>query len=196
MGGKSLEFHSKRKETLAAIDAGGWDYVVLQEYSTKPTDNIGDPKGFKADATKMYDRIKKSSPDAKVVLYMTWARHEKNDIYKKDFKDRTEMQSQLIKHYHDCVENYIPSHSESAKKDDLLLAPAGEAWQANYLDKNIMLHADELYHAGDAGKYLNALTIYATIYKSKVSGLKPQLGVSEEDAKYLQGIVDKLRVKN
>ncbi len=192
VGGKSLGFHSNRKETLQAIDEGNWDFVVLQEYSTNPTDNIGSPEEFKSNAVKLYDRIKTSSPEAKVVMYETWARHEKHDIYKKSFKDRTEMQSQLIKHYRDCAAKYIPTHCKSTDKADVLLAPAGEAWQANYLDRNIMLHADELYHAGDAGKYLNGLVIYATIYKSKVSGLKPQLSVSKEDAEYLQKIVDKL----
>ena len=164
VGGKSLGFHSSRKETLEAIDSGSWDFVVLQEYSVNPTDNIGNPDVFKADATKLYDRIKQHSPKAKVVMYETWARHEKNEIYPDTFKDRTEMQSQLIKHYHDCVEKYIPSHSKSESKKDLLLAPAGEAWQANYLDKNIMLHADELYHAGDAGKYLNTVWSYMQLY--------------------------------
>ena len=190
--GQSLEYHRNCEKTLAAIDAGGWGFVVLQEYSTRPTDNIGDPAGFKRDATWLYDRIKASSPQAKVVLYETWARNEFNDMYQEKFDNRMQMQNQLNKHYHDCVENYIPANSTAAVKDDLLLARVGEAWDINYWGRNMMLHDTDKYHAGNAGRYLNSLVIYSTIYGKKTSGLKPQLELSEEDAEYLQGIADRL----
>ena len=37
----TLQWHTTNPGTLAAIDQGGWDYVVLQEYSTRPTDSAG-----------------------------------------------------------------------------------------------------------------------------------------------------------
>ena len=188
--GETLSFHSTNANTLAAIDQGGWDYVVLQEYSTKPTDNAGDPAGFKADATFLYDRVKASSPAAHIILYETWARHEDHDIYPGTFTDRTQMQTQLITHYHDCVENYIPANSTFAVKTDVRLAPAGEAWHANYLDQNLMLHGSDLYHASSLGQYLNSMAIYSIIYHRMVAGLNPQLGISSADATYLQTICD------
>lgn len=186
VAGKSLEFHRNNENTLAAIDQGGWDYVVLQEYSTRATDNVGDPNGFKADATFLYDRIKKSSPKAQIILYLTWARHEKHGIYNDKFKNRDQMQSQIITHYRDCAVNYIPTHSKSSSKTDLNVAPVGSAWDVNYHGRNLMFHGEDLYHANNAGQYLNAMVIYSTIYQRAVAGLKPQLGVSEEDAVYLQ----------
>ena len=187
---KTLTFHTTHVHTLAAIDEGGWDYVVLQEYSTKPTDNIGDPEAFKAAATFLYDRIKLSSPAAQIILYETWARHEDHNFYPDSFADRDEMQEQLNFHYHDCADNYIPEYSEDVNKTDVNVAPAGEAWHANYHDLNIMLHGDDLYHACNNGQYLSAMAIYSTIYERMVIGLNPLLGVTETDATYLQTICD------
>lgn len=192
VNGKALGFHCQHEPTLKAIDEGGWDFVVLQEYSTNPTDNAGNPAEFKENAAWLYDRVKKSSPDAKVVLYETWARHEAHSIYKEKFGSRYEMQEQLIKHYHDCAENYIPAYSQSEKKNDILLAPVGEVWEKNYLWKNIMLHGDDLYHAGNVGQFLNAMVIYAAIYDAKVEGVKPLNGVSEGDAEYLAEVADQV----
>ena len=188
--GQSLSYHRTSATTLAHIDSGGWDYVVLQEYSTKPTDNVGPASVFKADATFLYDRVKASSPAAQIVLYETWARHEDHSIYPGTFTNRIQMQTQLNTHYHDCADNYIPTNSSAAVKTDVTVAPAGQAWHANYLDLNLMLHGGDLYHAGSLGQYLNSLAIYSTIYQSSVTGLSPQLGVSQADAAYLQTICD------
>jgi hypothetical protein len=185
-----LTYHRNDPTTLAHIDGGGWDYVVLQEYSTKPTDNVGPASVFKADATFLYDRVKASSPLAQIILYETWARHEDHSIYPDTFTNRIQMQTQLNTHYHDCADNYIPTNSTAAVKTDVTVAPAGHAWHANYLDLNLMLHGGDLYHAGSLGEYLNSLAIYSTIYQSPVTGLSPQLGVSEADAAYLQTICD------
>ncbi len=190
VGGQTLSYHSTSPDTLAAIDQGGWDFVVLQEYSTKATDNAGDPAGFKADATFLYNRVKASSPQAWIVLYETWARHENHSIYPNTFVDRDQMQTQVNTHYHDCAENYLPTHATFPIKTDVAIAPAGEAWHANYHDRNIMLHGSDLYHAGGAGQYLNGLAIYATIYHRRVIGLTPLLGVNATDATYLQSICD------
>ncbi len=195
IGGKSLSFHRTNPDTISAIDKGNWDFVVLQDYSTRPTDNIGDPAGFKTDAAALYDHIKKNSPKAKIVMYQTWARHEKNDMYPDKFSSRDEMQQQLIRHYHDCVENYIPANAGSTIKTDVLLAPAGEAWHENYHDRNLMLHDTDLYHAGTMGQYLNALIIYSTIYQRPVAGLKPLLNIETTEAHYLQSLSDKITAK-
>jgi len=191
VNGQTLEYHTTYAPTLAYIDQGNWDYVVLQEYSTRPTDStIGnaDPLQFKQDATWLYDRIKASSPDAVIVLYETWARHEDHSVYPTYYDDRDDMQEQLNYHYQDAAENYIPTHATYAIKDDVLLAPCGEAWGANYHDRNVMLHGGDLYHAGPYGQYLNAYVIYGMIYGRKVEGLT--YPASTETYSYLQQLAD------
>ena len=191
---QTLEWHTTNQDTLDAIDEGGWDYVVLQEYSTRPTDSLtatnADPLQFKQDATWLYDRVKDSSPDAQIILYETWARHENHSDYPTDYDDRDDMQSQLNYHYHDAGENYIPGNSTASVTTDVELAPVGEAWQLNYHGVNMNLHDTDLYHANYAGRYLAAMVIYGTIYDRSVEGRGAQLGLTYEDAAYLQGIAD------
>ena len=204
--GRDLDFHTRNGGTLRAIDQGGWGVVVLQEFSTKPTE-VGNPLEFKVDATTLYDRVKATSPDAEIIMFETWARREDHSIYDDSFliatfgidSGREEMQAQLNYHYHDVAENYIPANSAN-QSGDVWVAPVGEAWHAEWNDQNIGLHASDGYHGSIFGQYLNALVIYSTIYDSPVSlkdaignpiiGLPPPLAVPEGEAAYLQAISD------
>ena len=164
-GGQSLAYHSTFDETLALVDAGGWDFVVLQDYSTRPTDNAGDPEGFKSDATWFYDRIKNVTPETQVVLYETWARHPDHSIYPGTFTDPAEMQAQLRFHYNDASDTYIPLHASFQPSTDVQVAPVGDAWETYLAQPDaVRLHASDDYHAGESGQYLNALVLYSTIY--------------------------------
>lgn len=192
--GESLAYQRTNAPTLASVDLGGWNHVVLQDLSVRPTDAVGladvDPAGFKDDATWFYDRVKATSPAAEVVLYETWARREDFSYYPTYYADRTAMQNQLNFHYHDAAENYIPTHATAARKTDVVVAPVGEAWQKNYIDGGMNLHATDKYHGNDQGEYLNALVLYGTIFNRSTVGLIPLNNVSTADARTLQHLAD------
>lgn len=189
-GGQTLGFHLTNPDTVNAIGQGGWDYVVLQEFSTGPTDNAGDPAAFKSNATSLYDQVKLSSPNANVVLYETWAREANHSIYPGTFTNPAQMQAQLRTHYNDAADNYIPANSTATVTTDVSVAPAGDAWE-NYLNSGgtIRLHATDDYHAGTNGKYLSSAVIYSTIYERSVAGLS-SLQASPADAAVLQSFAD------
>jgi hypothetical protein len=188
--GQTLNYHRTNADTLNAIDLGNWDFVVLQEYSTRPTDNAGSPTTFKSSATTLYDRVKLSSPDAQVLLYETWARHPDHSIYDSTFTDPAQMQSQLRLHYNDAADNYIPANSTAAVKTDVSVAPVGDAWEG-YLNTGgpIRLHAGDDHHAGNNGKYLTSAVIYSTIYDRSVIG-RTSLLADPGDAAVLQTFAD------
>lgn len=196
---RSLEWQRTHAPTLAAVDKGGWDHVVIQDLSTRPTDAAGlesaDALGFKQDATWFYDRIKAASPKAQVVLYETWARREDDFCYPKYYATRTAMHEQLVANYRDAATKYIPTHSAAERKTDLLVAPAGEAWQKNYLEKGVNLHAPDKYHPNNLGAYLNALVLYSTIFDRSTLGLTPLNGVSYAEAAKLQKLADSITGK-
>lgn len=113
LGGRSLRYH-REDETEAGAPARvaeGWDVVVLQDFSTRPTDSIGDPEGFKEDATWFHDLARESRDHCRVILYETWARRFNHGIYPGSFADPADMQAQLRMHYFDAAENYIPLHA-------------------------------------------------------------------------------------
>ena len=188
--GQTLNFHSTNADTLNAIDLGDWDFVVMQEFSTRPTDNAGSPNTFKNSATTLYDRVKLSSPDAQVLLYETWARHPDHSIYDSTFTDPTQMQTQLRFHYNDAADNFIPTNSTAAIKTDVAVAPVGDAWE-NYLNTGgpIRLHASDDHHAGDNGKYLTSAVIYSTIYDRSAAN-RTSLLTSPANAAVLQTFAD------
>jgi len=188
--GQTLSFHSTNPDTLNAIDLGSWDYVVMQEFSTRPTDNAGSPTTFKNSATTLYDRVKLSSPDAQVLLYETWARHPDHSIYDSTFTDPAQMQAQLRLHYNDAADNFIPANSTAAVKTDVAVAPVGDAWES-YLNTGgpIRLHASDDHHAGDNGKYLTSAVIYSTIYDRSAAN-RTSLLTSPANAAILQTFAD------
>lgn len=189
-GGETLAGHRTLPETLALVDAGGWDFVVLQEYSTRATDNAGDPPGFKADATWFYDRIKAASPEAQVVLYETWARHPDHSIYPGTFTDPAQMQAQIRLHYNDAADSYIPANATHTPSTHVRAAPVGDAWEHHLAEANALrLHASDDYHAGVNGQYLNGLVIYSTLYGVVATGTTG-LGLAAADAARLQAAAD------
>lgn len=172
-GGKSLAFHRQNSDTLDAIDAGGWHAVILQDFSTRPTDAAGDPDGFKEDALWLFERVQASSPGARVVLYMTWARHPDHGIYPGTFTDPDQMQDQLALHYHDAANRFIPEGSMIPDAASLVeVAPVGEVWRHQLAsDSPLRLHDSDDYHANAHGRWLNAMTIYASLYRRNTEGL-------------------------
>ena len=188
--GESLHGHRDRDSTLEAVDEGDWDILVLQEFSTKPTDNAGDPEEFKEDATWWHDRARDTSPEVAVVLYETWARHADHSIYPDTFTDPGQMQAQLRTHYNDAADVYMPTHATATPPSPITVAPAGDAWEAHLAEPApLRLHADDDYHAGTNGQYLNALVLYGTIYQRSVQGRTPWL-VPPADAARLQATAD------
>lgn len=72
-GGAQLSEHLNRKkdlgaQSLALLEAGGWDYVVIQELSTKPIDNYA---GYSSDLAKLMNKA--AAKGAVPVIYATWA---------------------------------------------------------------------------------------------------------------------------
>ncbi len=170
-GGQDLLFHRTNPGTLARVNDGPWDAVVLQDHSLRPTDDAGDPEGFKADATWFYDRIKASSADADVVLYQTWARHPDHQVYPGTFPDPIEMQAQLRFHYDDAADRYIPENATATPSTDVRVSPVGDAWEIHLAETDpLVLHASDLHHASPSGRALAAMVIYSTIYGVAATG--------------------------
>lgn len=68
-GGASLKMHWNKGEAAAAIQEGGWDWVVLQEQSTLPWKNRA---RFFEGVRLFHPTIEQSG--ARTVLYQTWPR--------------------------------------------------------------------------------------------------------------------------
>ncbi len=154
VGGARLKDHWDDGKALKAIQRGGWDFVVLNEQSSlgnilyinqKP--EISDPAKFWKYAGLFDDAIRKSG--AQTVILMTW----------KD-KAAPERQAQAL--------NYAFLHL--AKERHAILAPVSLAWaQAVRTAPGVNLYFKDDHHPSEAGSYLEACALYATLTAARFS---------------------------
>lgn len=196
--GKDLSYHLGQAETDEALKAAKWDWVVLQELSTKPT-RIGDPDGFFADAATLYSRAREASPDGKVLLYQTWPRPATSSYISKEGKSKKKKFESSGEMLDDVVANYAEARGrlEAAEPgDQVALARVGEAF-VRCLQKYPQLspYGTDGHHASPEGYYLAALVIYGALFDDSPVGAThdlPGLTIDAETAKSLQEIAASL----
>jgi hypothetical protein len=163
-GGYTLEQHWNAGKAIAAIRQGRWDFVVLQEQSTRA---VQETASYQAYVRAFELEIRKIK--AKTVLYLTWAR--------RDMGNPLELQASWTKQF-----------MLMAKELKTTVAPVGEAW-LKYLQagSGLDLYQEDGSHPSYAGTYLAACVFYATFYgKSPVGLAAPEANVTKKDALKLQ----------
>lgn len=187
-GGFSLGQHlqdGNRIET--ALHSEDWDYVVLQEFSTLPTDP-GDPvRGgideFMASLVELKSMIDELVPGAEILLFQTWAREQEHRYYQgadARYPGGVEAMSAMLS------ENY----AAGANRIGARVVPVGEAWETSRIRlPELYLHSRDGYHAGSRGSYLTGLVFFVEIYAHDPRGLPSLNGVPELQARQLQDLV-------
>jgi len=178
-GGKSWEWHLGNRATAAVLREQDWSHVVIQDFSTRPT-ALGDPEGFRRDGERFYRLIRELAPNAKVVLYHTWARAAGHPLYGQDgIVDAADMDRQLLEGYVE-LERALEEIEDGAQ---VLRAPVGTAFArqlAKHPELRILGH--DLYHANGLGTYLAAMVIAGTILDLDPVGAPLVFGTVEIDA--------------
>lgn len=170
IGGYTLGQHLATNTGIIRSGIGrqqDWDYVVLQDYSTRPT-HIGDLAAHRADYNALYEAVAARSPDVNAVGFETWARAPDHAFYTDDPPlfpgGPAQMQAELRAGYMLSTADVNALHGPGTSR----IAPVGDAWENDNWDR---LHAADLYHGGNRGTFLAALVIYSTIYQDDVSDL-------------------------
>lgn len=135
-----------------------WDYVVLQDQRYAGVKNIG--KTRKA-LEWFAPRIKQSG--AQMVLLMTWApqkqHHDYTDV-KPVAENPKDYQTKVANAYYGLAEEYGAA-----------VAPVGIAFmRAQELMPQIGLYRDDRYHPNVSGSYLEACTIFGTLFGKSAEG--------------------------
>jgi len=162
-GGYTLENHYNDPNTLAAIQDGNWDLVILQEQSSRPMEY---PDLFNQYAILLHNVIAQSG--ALTGFYMTWA-----------WRNNPEMFIPIRDAYY-----YIGAYL------DALVAPAGVAYyNALQLPDCPDLYASDNYHPSPYGTYLVACVMLAGIWNlNPIGNSYIPAGISAEDALFLQTV--------
>ncbi len=175
VGGATLEKHWLDGKAKEAIHKQQWDYVVLQEQSTRPFSNRD---AFFQYAKLFSEEIKASK--ARPLFYMTWAA-----------KASPDEQPKLAEPYRAI-----------AKETGSLVAPVGEAWKQAVL-VGMDLYVADGRHPNLLGSYLAGCVMYQTLTGKSALELPRQLhkdgqphpGLSEAQAETLQRMADETMLK-
>lgn len=132
-GGVSLDDHWVDRESRAAVEQGGWDFVVLQQ---GPSSRPDSRQALRA-STKRWAKAIRAAGAAPAV-YMVWP-----------YRDQA-----------NGFELVARSYREAAERSEALLLPAGEAWAAALAaDPALALWVEDGLHPSPAGSWLAAAVI-------------------------------------
>jgi hypothetical protein len=178
-GGYRFSQHASDPNTLKKINAGNWDFVVLQEQSQLPAFS---EEQVKRDvypfAARLCHMIRKANPHVKIVFYETMAKKNgdpQNLALSPELATYAGMQKRL---------NY--SYGVMARANKALLAPVGLAWADSRREHpSLELYADET-HPNQTGTYLAACVFYSVFFRESPAGLPAPASLDEETALTLQ----------
>ncbi|WP_289857113.1 DUF4886 domain-containing protein [uncultured Muribaculum sp.] len=188
-GGQTLKGHLQNNKLKTMLAGGGFNYVVLQEASYRPSY----PTRYVVDNVYPYahslDSLAKTgSPGVKVIYYMTWGHKNGLVHHKTDYPldDTYEMMQNRLK----------TSYLEMTHENNSWCAPVGIAWQRVRNERpDIDLYVADQHHPSVAGSYLAANVILTTIiqksYESEFFHTLP-----EETARYLQKVAQETVLDN
>ncbi|MFG0306981.1 MAG: hypothetical protein ACF8Q5_12295 [Phycisphaerales bacterium JB040] len=196
VSGQTLEYHLNTGTSVitSGIPAGQeWDFVTLQEYSTRPTTHPADGNvpAFLNGAQGLYQAVQNHSPDARAVLFETWARHPAHFFYPDTWSGPEVMQQELR-------DNYNAAQALLDPMGGAEVAPVGDAFQGAGFETP--LYAGDLYHASNKGALLISLVLYGTIYDDTttgdfdLSGVRDRLGLSQQDVDDVTAFADAVLV--
>jgi len=177
--GQSLEYHLTNTAALAVIDAGAYDFVVLQEYSWYPTvPEYRDGKMFPCVRT-FDDHIRRAG--GRTVLYQTWGYPSGDWAHWTSYDTPSNLRGP------DFLGMSVALRMAYARIGAELgaaVSPVGQAWIIARQERpDIALYLPNDYHPSYDGSYLAACAHYETL-----TGREPPPGANLDstDAAYLQ----------
>lgn len=158
-GGQTLEGHHADAQVLSFIQQGGWDYMVMQEQSQRPSFPISQVSvEVFPYAQALSDSLRMYNPCATPMFFMTWGRENGDN-------------SNCAVWPPVCSYNGMDSllnlrYRMMGDLNDAYVSPVGAVW--HYIRDNfaqIDLYQSDESHPSLEGSYAAACTFYALIYQ-------------------------------
>ena len=156
-GGASLQGHISNGTSQDLIQAGNWDYVVLQEQSQKPSlpyDQV--TADFFPAVEALVETIRLHNECAVPLLYMTWGR-ENGDASNCSWHPP-------VCTYEGMQELLTERYLEAADNTDSWCVPIGMVWEDLLNATNINLYNADGSHPSAAGSFLAASAFFVALF--------------------------------
>jgi hypothetical protein len=163
-GGYTLQSHWSDQQTIATIHSTNWNFIILQEQSTRPVDNPG--------LMRQYARLLDSAihmARSRTGLFMTWARANDPEM----------------------IEDLAKAYDRVGEELEALVVPVGRAWEDSLAQwPELRLHVADNSHPNAHGTYLAACVFYASIWRQSPEGLAyvSSREITEEEKLFLQRV--------
>ena len=184
-GGHTLQQHNSNSTSIAKINQGNWDFVVLQEQSQLPSFPINqvNTQVFPF-AQSLNNLIVSQNPCAETVFYMTWGRQNGDSQNCGFFPPLCtyEGMDDLLR------ERYMTMTIDN----NAITSPVGAVWR--YIRNNnpsLNLYSSDESHPSIVGSYAAACTFYTTLTRKDPTLITYNASLSVTDADFI-----KLAVKN
>lgn len=183
LGGATFNTLANSPNTLAKLQLGNWDYVVLQGQSQEPAfppvQVANDTYPY---AKKLDSLVHVYNPCAETVFFMTWGRKNGDAANCAAYPP--------VCTYEGMQQRLRESYLEMTQDNHATCSPVGVAWR-NVRNQfpAIELYSPDESHPAMNGTYLAACTFYSTIYqKSTVGATYIPVGMNATDASNIQTI--------
>jgi hypothetical protein len=182
-GGMTLQGHSTNATTIAKIQSGNWDFVVLQEQSQRPS--FPDAQ-VQADvfpyATILDSMINTHNSCAETMFFMTWGRKNgdaSNCAVWPPVCTYEGMDSLLRLRY-----------LMMAEMNDAVVSPVGAVWKhLRTHHPSIELYQGDESHASLSGTYAAALSFYTCIFREDPTNISFNSTLDVTDAMIIRNAV-------
>jgi hypothetical protein len=176
MGGATLQTHASNNGTLEPIQAGKWDFVVLQAQSQEPAFPIGQVQaGTFPYAQALNDSIEKYQPCGETMFFMTWGRQN---------GDASNCQFYPPICTYEGMDSLLRLRYEMmANMNNGVLSPVGAVWRYIRTNHpNINLYDSDGSHPSAAGSYAAACTFYAAMFRNDPTAITYDFSLNAADA--------------
>ena len=193
-GWTTLDHYQNRQNTvyqggsqslLDLLNQEAWDYVVIQEQSTRPSQaylgHIIERNQFERGMLNLDVVIKREAPTAEVVYFQTWPRNYNNSYLTTYFNNEP-------REMHRATST---AYARAATATGADIVHVGTAWNYSmYNNPGLTLHSGDGSHAGNAGGYLAGAMFFAYLYDQSPVGSSYTAGLSQADSDWLQSLAD------
>ncbi len=175
-GAKSLEDKLRQEP---------WDFVVIQEQSTRPSQAWIAPgverTGFQYGMLHLDAYVRQEAPTATVMYFQTWPRDWGSSYLRIYFhSDPVEMQQATNGAYF-----------RAAQATGSEIVPVGSAWAYSMVQRGgLQLHAGDGSHAGPAGKYLTGAIFYSFFFDKSPLASSFSAGLPAADEQWMLWLAD------
>lgn len=185
-GGHTFQGHVSNPTSLSLIAAGGWDFVILQEQSQRPS--FPDPQvamDVYPYARKLDSLVHIYSPCAKTMFYVTWGR--KNG-------DQANCQFFTPLCTYEGMDSLLQlRYTVMADDNHASIAPVAMVWRKIRTDyPGIELYDADESHPSPKGSFAAACTFYATLFEKDPTQCTYNFSLSANEAQTIKTIAKEL----